>query len=135
MLSLYLYQPVKSNRFFYSPKISLKYSKKCLSFTIVLSVDQPNNCAGFPSDQVMAAYMNPKIDANKEKFSWSVPNFVAVRNLDYFCFSTRQLRSSRRTVKTNNQYKIAILHFETSNVMQHLVKSFWLYVELYFCII
>ena len=34
----------------------------------------------FPSDRINLAYLNPDIDNSTEKFSWAVPNFVAVRD-------------------------------------------------------
>jgi len=35
---------------------------------------------GFPSEAVMEAYVHPRVDESGEKFSWSVPNLVAVRD-------------------------------------------------------
>lgn len=37
---------------------------------------------GFPSPQVLHAYMNPVVDTSKEKFSWSSPDLV---NIQSFC--------------------------------------------------
>ena len=34
----------------------------------------------FPSDRINHAYMNPEIDNSTEKFTWAIPNFVAVRD-------------------------------------------------------
>ena len=34
----------------------------------------------FPSEPVFMAYLNPVVDNSTEKFSWAVPNFVAVRD-------------------------------------------------------
>jgi hypothetical protein len=34
----------------------------------------------FPSESVYLAYLNPVVDNSTEKFSWAVPNFVAVRD-------------------------------------------------------
>jgi len=39
--------------------------------------DVPQN---FPNKEVYNAYMNPIVDTSTEKFSWAVPNFVAVRD-------------------------------------------------------
>merc|ERR1712226_759571 len=37
----------------------------------------------FPSKEVFDAYMNPIVDTSTEKFSWAVPNFVALRDYTY----------------------------------------------------
>ena len=34
----------------------------------------------FPSERISQAYMNPEVDNSTEKFSWAIPNFVAVRD-------------------------------------------------------
>jgi hypothetical protein len=34
----------------------------------------------FPSEQVYMAYLNPSVDNSTEKFTWAIPNLVAVRD-------------------------------------------------------
>ena len=34
----------------------------------------------FPSERISQAYLNPEVDNSTEKFSWAIPNFVAVRD-------------------------------------------------------
>ncbi len=34
----------------------------------------------FPSTRIVQAYLNPEVDNSNEKFSWAIPNFVAIRD-------------------------------------------------------
>eukprot|EP00092_Neocalanus_flemingeri_P018656 GFUD01020202.1.p1 GENE.GFUD01020202.1~~GFUD01020202.1.p1 ORF type:complete len:1186 (-),score=434.58 GFUD01020202.1:127-3684(-) len=73
----------------------------------------------FPSDAVVAAYMNPSVDTSGEKFSWAVPNLVGVRDfaMDRFGWDKSQVdkllkpviraleeRGSSRQVRIENYF-------------------------------
>jgi DNA excision repair protein ERCC-5 len=63
---------------------------------------------GFPSEQVMSAYLDPKIDHDKAKFSWSIPNFVALRDFAQERFGWAKLQVDEliqpviRSLKSSN---------------------------------
>lgn len=47
----------------------------------------------FPSERISSAYTNPEVDNSSEKFTWAIPNFVAIRD-----FATEKFGWSRGKV-------------------------------------
>ena len=51
--------------------------------------------ASFPSETVVAAYLQPAVEESEEKFSWAVPNLVAARDFAQERFGWDRLKIDR----------------------------------------